>query len=388
MSWRLNCGAFRRRPIAHSLPLVVAILLAMVFCESSARAADIRVMSFNVRFSKVGSNEKASENNWADPQHPRRERAIRVIHEANPDLLGVQEARDLQVNDFKAALPEYEFYGIGRDDGKTAGEYSGIFYRKDRFTREDSGSFWLSATPDTPGTTFSYNKLPRIASWVKLKDNKSNREFMFLNMHWDHQDASAREKTATLVRERLTTIGKDTPAIVTGDLNSKEDTKAFATLTGEDASGRKLADSYRETHSAAIARGSELRRLEGHPQRFADRFHSAHRRIHSERRRNSADELRRLLAQRSLSGNGSSANRRQVVALPAVVYFGPDVRVVNLPHGVHRLFRDRGQIRGGTVIFRLLRPLRAGDCARDSFVHENPAQRKLGHRPSGWTNRL
>jgi endonuclease/exonuclease/phosphatase family metal-dependent hydrolase len=248
MSWRLNCGVFRRDPFAQSLPLVVAILLAVIFCESSAKAADISVMSFNVRFSKVGSNEKASENNWADPQHPRRERAIRVIREGNPDLLGVQEARELQVNDFKAALPEYEFYGIGRDDGKTAGEYSGIFYRKDRFTREDSGSFWLSATPDTPGTTFSYNKLPRIASWAKLKDNKSNREFMFLNMHWDHQDASAREKTAALVRERLTTIAKDTPAIVTGDLNSKEDTKAFATLTGDDSSGRKLADSFREIH--------------------------------------------------------------------------------------------------------------------------------------------
>jgi endonuclease/exonuclease/phosphatase family metal-dependent hydrolase len=243
----MNCESFRQRRFAWSSPTFAAVLLVFLG-QPAATAAEIRVMSFNVRFSKVGNSEKASENNWADPQHPRRERAIRIIREADPDLLGVQEARELQVNDFKAALPQYEFYGIGRDDGKTAGEYSGIFYRKDRFTPKDCGSFWLSATPDVSGTTFSYNKLPRIASWVKLSDNKSNCEFLFLNMHWDHQDAPAREKSATLVRERLTAISKGAPAIVTGDLNSKEDTKAFATLTSADAAGRKLADSYREIH--------------------------------------------------------------------------------------------------------------------------------------------
>src|SRR5262249_16334329 len=151
-------------------------------------------------------SEKAAENNWNDPQHPRRERAVRIVREINPDLLGVQEAREPQIEDFEHSLPEYDFYGIGRDDGKTGGEFSGIFYRKERFTRKGEGSFWLSATPDEPGTTFSYNKLPRIASWVRLTDNKSKREFVFLNMHWDHQDEQAREKSATLVRQRLASL--------------------------------------------------------------------------------------------------------------------------------------------------------------------------------------
>jgi endonuclease/exonuclease/phosphatase family metal-dependent hydrolase len=207
-------------------------------------------MSFNVRFSKAGHSEEAAENNWADPEHPRRERAIQVIRDGAPDLLGVQEARDPQIEDLKKALPEYAFYGIGRDDGKTGGEFAGIFYRKGRFTRKDAGSFWLSASPEKPGTTFyaAPNAVPRIASWVRLTDKKTGREFAMLNQHWDHIDAAAREKSAALVRERLAKIANGVPTIVTGDLNSKEDTPAFATLIGADETSRKLADSYRELH--------------------------------------------------------------------------------------------------------------------------------------------
>jgi endonuclease/exonuclease/phosphatase family metal-dependent hydrolase len=228
--------------------LMIGVFSTLAVGQAMAEVVDLRAMSFNVRFSRVGSSEKEPENNWADPQHPRRERAIRIIREINPDLLGVQEARELQVKDFEAALPEYEFYGVGRDDGKMDGEFSGIFFRKDRFAKKDSGSFWLSDTPETVGTTFSYNKLPRIASWVKLVDNKSKREFVLLNMHWDHQDKTAREKAATLVRERLAAISQGKPLLVMGDLNSNEDTKAFTTLLGADANDHKLADSYREVH--------------------------------------------------------------------------------------------------------------------------------------------
>jgi endonuclease/exonuclease/phosphatase family metal-dependent hydrolase len=233
------------------IAVFAATLFVSLFSGTTAVLADdsdLRVMSFNVRFSKAGSNEKSSDNNWGDANHPRRERAVRVIREINPDLLGVQEAREGQVEDFERALPEYEFYGIGRDDGKTAGEFSGIFYRRARFTRKDAGSFWLSDTPEKPGTTFSYNKLPRIASWVLLADIQTKREFVLLNMHWDHQDEQAREKTAALVRQRLAATAQGRPIIVVGDLNSFEDTKAFATLIGADAAGDKLGDSFREIH--------------------------------------------------------------------------------------------------------------------------------------------
>jgi endonuclease/exonuclease/phosphatase family metal-dependent hydrolase len=236
------------RPALYILALLATTLLALIADNAAAETKDLRVMSFNIRFARAGHSEVASENNWTDPTHPRRERVIRVIRDFNPDLLGVQEAREEQINDLREALPKYEFYGIGRDDGKTGGEFSGIYFRKDRFTRKDAGSFWLSATPDKLGTTFAPNKLPRIASWARLVDNKTDREFVLLNMHWDHQDQAAREKSAALVRERLEAIAKGIPTIVMGDLNSKEDSKAYATLVVADEAGRELIDSYRKLY--------------------------------------------------------------------------------------------------------------------------------------------
>src|SRR5689334_11452865 len=87
--------------------LLLAVLFSFIAAVASAEPADLMVMSFNVRFAKGGHSEDAAENNWTDAQHPRRDRTIRVIRDANPDLLGVQEARDEQINDLRHAFPEY-----------------------------------------------------------------------------------------------------------------------------------------------------------------------------------------------------------------------------------------------------------------------------------------
>jgi endonuclease/exonuclease/phosphatase family metal-dependent hydrolase len=234
-------------PVARLLAFATLYASALVVVARGADSVDLRVMSFNIRNSKA--KEAASENNWNDTTFPRRERAIRVIHENAPDLLGVQEARPSQVQDLKNALPEYGFYGVGRDDGKNKGEFAGIFYRKDRFTQTAAGSFWLSETPEKPGTSFylAINACPRVASWVKLNDQKTGRELLLLNMHWDHISDPARQKSALLVRERLVKLGSDLPAIVTGDLNAHEDSAAVKELVAANGSaGRKLADSFRE----------------------------------------------------------------------------------------------------------------------------------------------
>src|SRR5262245_55367266 len=155
--------------------IIVAALANISVWGMVVEAAELKLMSFNVRYLNESGEDKA-ENDWNDRQHPRRERAIRVIQSFDPDILGVQEARHPQIKDLQGALSDYDFYGIGRDDGKTAGEYSGIFYRCDRFRRLGEGSFWLSATPEKPGTTFHTRPgaVPRIASWVKLKDVSSD----------------------------------------------------------------------------------------------------------------------------------------------------------------------------------------------------------------------
>jgi endonuclease/exonuclease/phosphatase family metal-dependent hydrolase len=238
------------------LPLGGAAILqlaAVWFASASAAAEpiELRIMSFNIRYSHGGMDEAAAENNWTDAEHPRRERAIRVIREHMPDVLGVQEARDLQVIDLREALPEFDFYGVGRDDGKTGGEYTGIFYRKDRFPSQDAGTFWLSASPEKPGTSFYTvpDAVPRIASWVRLRDQQSGREFIVLNTHFDHISAPARRKSAALIRERLSKLAEGVPAIVMGDLNTPEDSAPLRVLAGEAAaSDRRLIDSYRAVH--------------------------------------------------------------------------------------------------------------------------------------------
>jgi endonuclease/exonuclease/phosphatase family metal-dependent hydrolase len=232
----------------------VAVCLAAVVAGMAAAAAasavELRVMSFNVRYSKGVPHEEAAENDWNDAAFPRRERAFRVIREYRPDVLGVQEALALQTEDLREALPDYDFYGAGRDDGNMGGEYNGIFCRRDRFARVGAGTFWLSATPEQPGTTFSKmpDALPRIASWLRLREARSGRELFVLNTHFDHISAGARRKSAALIRGRLNALAGGVPAIVMGDLNTSEDSAPLRVLVGEAASGRRLFDSYRRVH--------------------------------------------------------------------------------------------------------------------------------------------
>jgi len=226
-------------------------LLLLVLLPEAARPNDpeLRVMSFNIRYSHGGLDEAKTENNWTDAKFPRRERATRVIRDYKPDVLGVQEARDLQIVDLREALPGYEFYGLGRDDGKKGGEYAGIFYRKDRFDRVKEGSFWLSDTPEKPGTTFykAPNAVSRMASWVHLRDKPSGQVFVVLNTHWDHISGSARRKSAKLIREQLAALSEQLPTIVMGDLNAPEESPAISTLVGAtDAAGGQFVDSYRK----------------------------------------------------------------------------------------------------------------------------------------------
>jgi endonuclease/exonuclease/phosphatase family metal-dependent hydrolase len=246
----LDATRHRNRALRYVLAVALQCVVAIAVASPAVAESDaLRVMSFNIRNSRA--KEKQSENNWADKEHPRRERTIRIIRKNEPDLLGVQEARPDQVNDLKDALSEYTFYGVGRDDGKLGGEFSGIFYRTERFTQTGAGSFWLSATPEKPGTSFytALGACARIASWVRLKDKATGGEFVLLNMHWDHISQPARESSASLVRERLALLGGSLPWIVMGDLNAPEDSVEVKKLIGpKDSNGRSLADSFRVLH--------------------------------------------------------------------------------------------------------------------------------------------
>ena len=205
----------------------------------------LRVMTFNIRVDG-GLGGQSNSDRWLYICGPRRDRAANTIRADAPDVFGVQEALLNQVNDLKDAFPDYSFYGVGRNDGESTGEFSGIFFRSDRFTLADSGTFWLSETPDVPGTVFPCSGFIRIASWTILDDAASGARLFILNTHWDSVCQVSRERSATLIREKLGELAGGLPVIVMGDLNATETSAALLELMGEnDPGGLALVDAYR-----------------------------------------------------------------------------------------------------------------------------------------------
>lgn len=201
-------------------------------------ALELALMSYNVRYENPGDT---GERAW-----PRRVAgAVRMIRTNRPDVFGVQEALHGQAADLWASLPDYDFSGIGRDDGQRSGEYSGIFYRRDRFAPDpvEKGTFWLSDTPEIAGSMSWGNEIPRLVTWLRLIDRSTGRGFHVFNTHWDHRNQSSRERAAMLIAERIDArTHVDEPVVLMGDFNSIETNPGILYLTGKSAS---LADTAR-----------------------------------------------------------------------------------------------------------------------------------------------
>lgn len=172
------------------------------------------ILTFNIR------NGLASDGEHAWPN--RRQFTAQVIREANADIVCLQEAYDFQLDYLLEQLPDYAAYSVGRDDGKSDGEACSILWRKSRFAPVDRGTFWLSDTPNEPGSRHWDNRITRICSWVDFGT------FALFNTHWDHESQSAREKSAHMIHRHLPL----TPWIVAGDLNAEPDSPEVLALPG------------------------------------------------------------------------------------------------------------------------------------------------------------
>lgn len=215
-------------------------------------ALDLRLMSFNVRYENP--NDRGAYS-W----RKRIRGAVRMIRAQKPDIIGVQEALHGQAADLWASLPDYEFFGVGRDDGLRTGEYSGIFYQRDRFHLDpsDHGTFWLSDTPSDPGSRTWGNEITRVVTWMRLRDLATGRNFYVYNTHWDHKSQPAREKSALLTARRIDERAHpDDPVVLIGDFNSVESNPGYLYLTGNPVSlagsikswANGLADTYQKLH--------------------------------------------------------------------------------------------------------------------------------------------
>lgn len=180
----------------------------------------LRVGTFNVRWPNPGDGEHIWEN--------RRARLFSLLHEWQPDVLGLQEPLASPLHDLRQALPDYDSVAVGRDDGAEAGEFCPIFFRRERFERVGDGTFWFSETPDVPGSQAWGSSHPRICTWVELRERGSGETFRVYNLHWDHQSQAARENSALLLRDFLRTVNG--PLIVLGDFNAYADNPAVASL--------------------------------------------------------------------------------------------------------------------------------------------------------------
>ncbi len=201
--------------------LLFPFLLSLQLVGQTPPAA-LRVMSYNIRYD--------TETDGIDQWKNRKGRVAGLIRYHQPDLLGVQEALPHQLRELEKDLPQYAWYGVGRDDGKEKGEFSAIFYNKERFQLLDSGTFWLSPSPDKPTKGWDA-AIIRICSWVKLKDLQADRSFYHFNTHFDHIGEKARENSALLLQEKIKTIAGTAPVVLTGDFNTAKETKAYHNLT-------------------------------------------------------------------------------------------------------------------------------------------------------------
>ena len=189
-------------------------------------------MTYNIRLDTPAD----SVNQWPK----RTQKVFDLISKYDPDILGVQEAIHHQLMDLVKNLPQYDYVGVGRDDGKTKGEFSAILYKKERFNVLQQGTFWLSETPNVPGSKSWDAAITRVASWAKLKDKRTNKEFLSINTHFDHIGKEARRHSASLLKQNAYELGKDLPLIITGDFNCTRSEPPYSTIMNPE--GIRLID--------------------------------------------------------------------------------------------------------------------------------------------------
>ena len=221
---------------------LVAGLLATPWQRGAVAPAEpLTVMSFNIRYGTANDGENA----WAN----RRAFLFDVIRDAGADLIGLQEALDFQIDEIVDAVPGYAALGVGRDDGRRAGEYAAILFRTSRFRVDRSGTFWFSDTPEVVASRSWGNAITRIATWARLVDRDGGAVWHF-NVHLDHQSQPSRERSTELLARRLAARNPaGEPVVVTGDFNAGEGNPAVVSLVAgpPDRPGR-LVDTFRVLH--------------------------------------------------------------------------------------------------------------------------------------------
>ena len=194
-----------------------------VSCGISRRVTTLQVGTYNIRYENRGDSLKG--NGWGQRLPIIAQQVL--FHDL--EIFGTQEGYIGQLEGMKALLPGYEYIGVGRDDGKQAGEHSAIFYKTEVFDLLDHGDFWLSPTPDVPSKGWDA-ALNRICTWGHFKVKETKQELYYMSLHMDHIGVQARMESAKLVVEKIKEICGGKPVVLTGDFNVDQNNPIYSTF--------------------------------------------------------------------------------------------------------------------------------------------------------------
>lgn len=208
--------------------------------EPSESVNQLKVESFNLRLDTPHDGINA----WPH----RQQLVLNHLQQTQPDVVGMQEVLAHQLDWLDENLPNYAFIGVGRDDGKRAGEFVPLLYNTRTLTKLDSGYFWLSETPNVPGSIGWLAHLPRVVTWAKFSQH--NKVFFVFNAHFSHVSDLARQKSAEFLVRHIPTIAGDSPVILMGDLNTQDSEPAYSTIVA-DTKLQFIDSALTEGHQAA-----------------------------------------------------------------------------------------------------------------------------------------
>ena len=224
----------------------IYILLLAIISSLSLSAQELVVASYNIRNDNQSDAKRG--NGWAQ----RCPVICEQIEWNDVDVFGAQEVKRNQIDDMLKELEGYDYVGVGRDDGKDRGEFSPVFYKRDRFKLLEQGTFWISETPDKVGVKGWDAALPRICSYARLQDKVTKRKFWFFNLHMDHVGVEARREGAKLIARKITEMCGNEPAMVSGDFNVDQNNEAYKTIVSQGV----LEDSYEKAEKRFSRNGT------------------------------------------------------------------------------------------------------------------------------------
>ncbi len=242
----MNNKVFKSSVQYATIVFLIAVSLLLIPEQVQSQntvLSELRVMSFNIRFGTANDGE----NSWQF----RRYNLMETIKKFDPEILGIQEALSFQIDEILNRFPYFAILGVGRDDGRQAGEYSCILYDKTKFNPDTTETFWFSETPSVPGSKHWGNNITRICTWAKFTELKSKRHFLFYNLHLDHESQPSREKSTEMLVAKIKSQKESLPVIVAGDFNCGEENPAIKMVL---KSG--LADSYRIKNAKSETEGT------------------------------------------------------------------------------------------------------------------------------------